>query len=105
MERKNNELYLEMIRIIKGKKPKYFIAENVPGILSLGGYRNIFQKKKKEGRIMEVILQDLKKIGYNEKNFPNSFKYYHNALTIPLFYDLSDEQQAYIIKQVKKLIG
>ena len=64
MERKNNELYLEMIRIIKGKKPKYFIAENVPGILSLGGYRNVFQKKKKEGRIMEVILQDLKKIGY-----------------------------------------
>ena len=40
MERKNNDLYLEMIRIIKGKKPKYFIAENVPGILSLGGYAN-----------------------------------------------------------------
>ena len=46
MERKNNDLYLEMIRIIKGKKPKYFIAENVPGILSLGGY--VDKQKKKE---------------------------------------------------------
>ena len=64
MERKNNELYLEMIRIIKGKKPKYFIAENVPGILSLGGYRNETKKKDKEGRIFESILNDFRKIGY-----------------------------------------
>ena len=52
-----------------------------------------------------ILHPHFKKIGYNEKNFPNSFKYYQNALTIPLFYDLSDEQQTYIIKQVKKLIG
>ena len=52
-----------------------------------------------------ILHPHFKKIGYDEKNFPNSFKYYRNALTIPLFYDLSDEQQAYVIKQVKKLIG
>ena len=40
-----------------------------------------------------------------KKNFPNTFKYYDGALTIPLFYDLSDEQQTYVIDQVKKLIS
>ena len=67
MERKNNDLYLEMIRIIKGKKPKYFIAENVPGILSLGGYNDKVAKKKKMGRIFTSILSDFQKIGYKIK--------------------------------------
>ena len=63
MERKNNDLYLEMIRIIKGKKPKYFIAENVPGILSLGGYKDKDAKKRKMGRIFTSILGDFQNIG------------------------------------------
>ena len=67
MERKNNDLYLEMIRIIKGKKPKYFIAENVPGILSLGGYANKEAKRKKLGRIFTSVLSDFQKIGYKIK--------------------------------------
>ena len=67
MERKNNDLYLEMIRIIKGKKPKYFIAENVPGILSLGGYKDKDAKKKKMGRIFTSILGDFQNIGYKVK--------------------------------------
>lgn len=31
-----NELYLEIVRLLNETKPKYFLAENVPGILSLG---------------------------------------------------------------------
>ena len=48
-----NFLYLEMLRILKDKKPKFFIAENVKGILSLQG-----------GEVMEMILKDFKEIGY-----------------------------------------
>ena len=48
-----NELYIEMLRVIKDKKPKWFIAENVKGILSLD-----------EGRIFQKILEDFKSIGY-----------------------------------------
>ena len=33
-----NELYKELVRLLKFKMPKYFIFENVKGILSLGGY-------------------------------------------------------------------
>ena len=42
---------------------------------------------------------------YKNYDFPNSYDYYNSALSIPLFYDLTDKQQSYVIAQVKKLIG
>jgi DNA (cytosine-5)-methyltransferase 1 len=47
-----NELYLQIVRIISETKPKYFLAENVPGLLSLG-----------KGAIAKMILNDFKNIG------------------------------------------
>jgi len=49
-----NKLYLEMIRVIRDKKPKYFLAENVKGILSLG-----------KGQVFQVILSDFQSLGYD----------------------------------------
>ena len=63
-EKNNNVLYNQMLRIIKDKKPKYFIAENVAGILSIGGYENDFDKKKKEGKVMKKILLEMRGLGY-----------------------------------------
>jgi DNA (cytosine-5)-methyltransferase 1 len=60
-----NTLYLEILRILKNKKPSYFILENVKGILSLGGYDNNIDKKNKTGRIMKNIIEDLKLCGYD----------------------------------------
>ena len=42
---------------------------------------------------------------HSDSNFPNCYNYYNSALSIPLFYDLTDKQQSYVIDQVKKLIG
>lgn len=50
---KRNELYEEMLRIIKDKQPKWFIAENVSGILSLGG-----------GKVFQMIIEDFQSAGY-----------------------------------------
>jgi DNA (cytosine-5)-methyltransferase 1 len=47
-----NELYLQIVRIISETKPKYFLAENVPGLLSL-----------EKGEIAKMILNDFKNIG------------------------------------------
>jgi DNA (cytosine-5)-methyltransferase 1 len=49
-----NKLYVELLRIIAEKKPKYFLAENVKGILSLAG-----------GRIFNNIITDFRNCGYN----------------------------------------
>lgn len=59
-----NKLYLELVRILQLKKPKYFIFENVKGILSLGGYETTTDKKNKNGKVFKVILSDLEKCGY-----------------------------------------
>ena len=62
-----NELYLEILRILKLKKPSYFLLENVKGLLNMGGYATSEDKKNRTGKIMKVILEDLKNCGYNVK--------------------------------------
>jgi DNA (cytosine-5)-methyltransferase 1 len=61
---KRNELYLEILRLLKLKQPKYFLLENVKGLLNMGGYATKEDKKSQTGKIMKVILNDLKECGY-----------------------------------------
>ena len=44
----------QMLRIIKEAKPKFFITENVKGILSL-----------EKGKVLEMIIKDFESLGYN----------------------------------------
>jgi len=53
MKDKRNFLYKEMLRIVRNKKPKLFLAENVKGLLSMH-----------KGKIIEMIVNDFKKLGY-----------------------------------------
>ncbi len=64
MESNNNVLYKQLLKVVRDKKPKYFIAENVKGILSLGGYEKDNDKKEKEGIIMKNILKEMRGLGY-----------------------------------------
>jgi len=61
---KRNELYLEILRLLKLKQPKYFLLENVKGLLNMGGYDTKEDKKNQTGKVMKVILSDLKNCGY-----------------------------------------
>lgn len=49
-----NELYKQLLRMVRDKQPKFFLAENVKGITSLAG-----------GKVFEMILKDFEKIGYH----------------------------------------
>lgn len=53
MEDKRNFLYKEMLRIIKDKRPKFFVAENVKGLLSM-----------EKGKVIKMIKSDFEKLGY-----------------------------------------
>lgn len=59
-----NRLYLEIIRILKLKRPSYFLLENVKGLLNLGGYETLEDKKNRIGRVFKVILHELRSCGY-----------------------------------------
>ncbi|WP_163100202.1 DNA cytosine methyltransferase [Peribacillus alkalitolerans] len=53
MEDKRNFLYLELLRIVKDKRPKFFIAENVKGLISMS-----------KGQVLDMIIGDFKDLGY-----------------------------------------
>jgi DNA (cytosine-5)-methyltransferase 1 len=61
---KRNELYLEILRLLNLKQPKYFLLENVKGLLNMGGYATKEDKKNQTGNVLKVILNDLKNCGY-----------------------------------------
>lgn len=50
---KRNLLYQQFLRILRAKKPSFFLAENVKGILSLGA-----------GEVFRMIVRDFTSIGY-----------------------------------------
>lgn len=54
VEDKRNKLYLQLVRVISQKQPKFFLAENVKGLLSLA-----------KGKVFEMILSDFIRLGYN----------------------------------------
>ncbi len=49
-----NKLYKYFVKVVAIKKPKYFLAENVRGILSI-----------EKGEAIKTIVNDFKKIGYD----------------------------------------
>ncbi len=53
MKDERNFLYKEMLRIIRDKKPKFFVAENVKGLLSM-----------EKGQVFDLIKRDFESIGY-----------------------------------------
>ena len=54
MKDKRNFLYKELIRVIKNKKPKFFVAENVKGLTTM-----------KKGAVIKMIINDFKSLGYD----------------------------------------
>ena len=45
-----------------------------------------------------------RQLGFKPEDYPNAQKYYQEALTIPLFFDLTEEQQSKVISTIKDLL-
>lgn len=43
-----------------------------------------------------------RRLGFKPEDFPNALRYYDSALSLPLYYGLTDEQQQYIIEKIKE---
>lgn len=54
MADERNFLYKELLRLIDDKRPKFFVGENVKGLLSM-----------QKGKVIEMIVDDFKSLGYN----------------------------------------
>jgi len=54
MKDERNFLYRELMRVIADKKPKFFVGENVKGLMSM-----------QKGAVIQMIVNDFKSLGYN----------------------------------------
>lgn len=53
MEDSRNYLYLEILKVVKAKNPKFFLLENVKGLENMD-----------KGKILKLIINDLENVGY-----------------------------------------
>ncbi len=70
----------------------------------------IFEEMKKRGvtlnlHYIPVHLQPYyQELGFNQGDFPASERYYREAITLPLYYSLTDEQQDEIVAVLKEVL-
>ncbi len=95
----NNELssyHLYLIRIdfnkLKISRAKFFSQLKKKNILSQVHYipvpMHYFYEKK----------------GYNMKNLPNSYKYYNETLSLPIYYSLKNSEQKYVVETILEMV-
>lgn len=63
------QLYLELVRILKQDQPKFFLFENVLGLVTMNGGFSGFNeisrdREYKSGRTMDIILESFEACGY-----------------------------------------
>ncbi len=44
-----------------------------------------------------------RKLGFQPEDYPNALSYYQEALSIPLFYDLTDAEQCFVVDSLKEI--
>jgi DNA (cytosine-5)-methyltransferase 1 len=52
-----NQLYKELLRVVRDKQPRYFVGENVKGLASMG-----------KGEILRQIIREFEALGYNVRH-------------------------------------
>jgi len=79
---------------------------------AIGKNRNIFMRKLQAENIftqvhyIPVVMQPYyANQGHNIKDFPSAAAYYEKALSLPLYYALSDDEQTHVMKIIQRLCG
>ena len=73
--------------------------------------QQIFEEMKEQGVVLNLHYIPVhrqpyyEKFGFRQGDFPQSEKYYKEAFTLPLYYDLSNDEQDHIVEVLKKTLG
>ena len=71
---------------------------------------NLVKKLAKKGIGTQVHYIPLpmhpfyEKLGFRYEDYPATNEYYESALTIPMYYELSDDEQVYIVNAIKECV-
>ena len=44
-------------------------------------------------------------LGFDPQSYPNALQYYNEALSLPLYYELTDEQQTFVIQKISRCLN
>ncbi|MBM3359088.1 MAG: UDP-4-amino-4,6-dideoxy-N-acetyl-beta-L-altrosamine transaminase [Betaproteobacteria bacterium] len=79
---------------------------------AIGRSRNAFMRALKESSILSQVHYIpvhthpfFRRNGHERDRFPVMEDYYGQALSLPLFYGLSDQEQRYVVGRIKELLG
>jgi len=89
----SNHLYLIRIPDISLEKRNEMITK----FAELGVSTNVHFKPM-------PMMTAYKELGWDIKDFPNTFDYYHNLITLPLHTKLSDEDVDYVIEKLEEVL-
>ncbi len=73
-------------------------------------HKHLFNKLKEKGILVNLHYIPIYKhpyyerFNFNQENFPNSEKYYKEALSIPIYYSLREKDQNFVIKTLENLL-
>lgn len=73
--------------------------------------KELFMKLQEKGINLQVHYIPVhtqpyyKNLGFREGDFPNAEKYYQNAISLPIYPDLTDNDIKYIVKTIKNIIN
>ena len=79
--------------------------------MSHGKHKDFFKALRNEGINVNLHYIPIykhpyyKRFEFNEKLFPESEKYYNEAVSIPMYYDLTVEQQEKVIDTIDKILN
>ena len=72
--------------------------------------QQIFEEMKEQGVVLNLHYIPVhrqpyyEKLGFRQGDFPQSEKYYDEAFTLPLYYDLTNDEQDRIVESLRKIL-
>lgn len=73
--------------------------------------KKIFEEMRKRGVVLNLHYIPVhtqpyyEKLGHRKNECPEAMRYYEEALTLPLYYSLTDEQQDEVVENLKEVLG
>ena len=72
-------------------------------------HKDLFERLRKSGINVNLHYIPIyrhpyyEKIGFNNNDYPNSESYYSEAISIPIFPAMTEDQQNYVINTIKEI--
>ena len=105
------ELPLVTPHVIEGANPSWHIYVVRVTFSQIGKTKQqIFEEMREHGIVLNLHYIPVhrqpyyEKLGFRQGDFPQSEKYYEEVFTLPLYYDLTNDEQDFIVESLQKVL-